>query len=707
MELSKYKKLIFRISLMLCVAFFILTLYFGYAYVHSPSQMLKYREEFAKVQARDAAQEIGFMLANMETISDSIQGLLYFWQREDDDEILQQMKNMVEEQSDLCGIVVAYKPYAYDLEKRLYAPYYVRKNGEIQLIQVEDKYDYTQPDSKDGTGPRTLWYHQPLEESDHLIEPFFGTASETLVTGYSIPFYRINASKQDKIPIGIICTLYSLDGVRDRVSSLDLGCTGYGFIITEKDVIVSHPIKEYLGKNINNIRGADQVLEAVKENITFGDYQIIHNNFTGQTSWVFYEPIPSANWTLGVVFVEDEVLRGIDEQRRQLLIQAALSLIAFLSFLSVILFGAYKGGLRSLWAVAIGFSVLCIIGTSFIWYLALEDPFDEDHNDVVILDRVGLEATLHKQIDRSDFEDRRIQVPTGIFVQCLEFLSANNVLVTGYVWQKCPENTGNDLTPGVIFPEVEDMNVEEYYRDDDLIGWHFKAVLRQKFDYSKYPFDRSDIRIRFWHRDFHRNIILTPDLESYAFIRPELKPGLESDLVLEGWNVQNSFFSYRNNSYSTNFGVKSYDHGNSPELYFNIDVKRIFLGIFISNFITLVVVVLLVFAVLMISTRHEQQIKSYGFVSSLVLLYCAAILFVLIVSHVSLREKLVASGIIYLEYFFFVMYFAILAVSVNSILLASETEYSIIHYRDNLIVKLLYWPVISGLILGFTLAVFY
>jgi hypothetical protein len=90
-----------------------------------------------------------------------------------------------------------------------------------------------------------------------------------------------------------------------------------------------------------------------------------------------------------------------------------------------------------------------------------------------------------------------------------------------------------------------------------------------------------------------------------------------------------------------------------------------------------------------------------------VLAYCAALLFVLTVAHANLRDRLAAHGIIYLENFYFVMYFAILAVSINAIAFASPFTIRFIHSHDNLLVKLLYWPVILGLLLGITVVFFY
>ena len=109
----------------------------------------------------------------------------------------------------------------------------------------------------------------------------------------------------------------------------------------------------------------------------------------------------------------------------------------------------------------------------------------------------------------------------------------------------------------------------------------------------------------------------------------------------------------------------------------------------------------------MISTKSEQKLGLFGFSTSAVLAYCAALFFVLIVSHVHLRESVAAHGIIYLEYFYFVMYVAILTVSANSILFASDKQFRFIHYKDNIIIKLLYWPAVMLPLLGITLFIFY
>jgi hypothetical protein len=695
------ENLVFKILLLLCIASFLLVLFFGQSYVKSPSQMLESAKSNARDQAENASLQIDVELIKLKSISESIANDLTSGELEKK-ETANRLKETLEDNPKLYGAFFAYEPYQYNSTLRLYGPYYMR-NRSLQLVQIEDTYDYTLPDGTDGI--RTNWYHLSLNEGPTWIEPYFGSAGQTFIVNYNVPFYSTDESGQ-KVPIGIVGSEYSLDGIRHLVGSLDLGDTGYGFILSKKGTVVSHPIQEYLGKNLTYLQKTDETLRQISPNNNHKEQQVIHNTLTGQTLWVFYEPIPSTEWTLGVVFVEDEIIHSIETSQRQKLLNTIVATIIFLFLMSILLFSAYRGIPNDLWRVAIFFSILCIFGMFSTWYLALEDRSDGNSQDVMVLDNVGLEAALHNYLPDSDEKENRILVPTGVFLQSLEFSSANNVIVTGYVWQNY-SNITDTVSRGFVFPEAEQISIEEAYHYGDVFGWYFRSVLRQPFDYSNYPFDQEDVWIRIWPRDFHRDVVLIPDLDSYDNIRPATKPGIEHDFVLEGWEIQDSHFSYRNNSYNANFGIENDKFCCYPELYFNIGTKRNFISSFMSDSIPIIVVSLLLFAVLMISTKHEKKINLYGFSSSTVLAYCAALFFVLIVSHVSLRQKLATDGLIYLEYFYFVLYLAILSVSINSILLASETGHKIIHYRDNLIVKLLYWPFISGIVLMITLFVFY
>ena len=181
-----------------------------------------------------------------------------------------------------------------------------------------------------------------------------------------------------------------------------------------------------------------------------------------------------------------------------------------------------------------------------------------------------------------------IVVPTGVFVQSLEFLDANSILMTGIIWQRYSQDASNwgvRPEPGTGIPIIftkADINyreaVNEIYRtregNDEVIGWYIRAVLNQRFDFSDYPFDHEEVFLRMRHREFDRGVILTPDLASYTTTDPASIPGMErDDFFLSGWDVDRSFFSFRDNTYNTSFGVENPQTQHvTPELYFNISL---------------------------------------------------------------------------------------------------------------------------------------
>jgi hypothetical protein len=431
---------------------------------------------------------------------------------------------------------------------------------------------------------------------------------------------------------------------------------------------------------------------------------------TGQSSWIFFEPIASAGWTLGAVFIQDEILVNTKSFHRQLIL-IDLEIISFFFFLFILLFRAYKGSVRSLWAVSSSTSFVLLAGTGFIWYLQLTEHKIEQENNIVLMGKGGLNKFL--QSHRSpNTQESRTYIPTGVFVQSLEFQDANNVFVKGYIWQKYDNKIHQDVNRGFILPEAVDPKVNEIYRQRDqnfeVIGWYFEAKLRENFDYSKYPFDVKDVWIRLWHKDFHKNTILVPDFDAYDLILPTSLPGLEKDFVLPGWTLKSSFFQYRFNNYNTNFGIENYiGQKNFPELYFTVILQRDFITIFISNMMIIIVVLLLLFCVQILIIKQKDRSDNLDFTALEIVSACGAFLFIIIVDQINLRQKIITAGIIYFDYFYFVLYVVILLVAINAILFASNIKIDWIHYKDNLIPKILYWPTNLTLLLLVTLLVFY
>jgi hypothetical protein len=210
------------------------------------------------------------------------------------------------------------------------------------------------------------------------------------------------------------------------------------------------------------------------------------------------------------------------------------------------------------------------------------------------------------------------------------------------------------------------------------------------------------------HADFDKHVILIPDLDSYRLINPTALPGLVEDLILPGWTVEGTYFDYKVKIYNTDFGISDFtSREDFPELHYNITLKRNILTPFISNFIPIIVVAIMLFQVMVSATKIETRNTNIGFNAFGVLESAGAFFFVIMLAHIELRGSLNSEEITYIEYFYFIVYMMLLMVSINSMLFTRTNDFQFLEYRDNLIPKLMYWPTFIGLCLAITLVIFY
>jgi len=709
----------FRVSLLLCILSFSASVYLVYNYVDRQRDTTRSTEEMIREQARRAATAIGnqnsVMRLAVEQLADELStGIL----RNEDleprlKEFYSQYKNIVFE------VGVAFNPQSPCTPGTLHAPHYGNKNGAPAYFALEDYYDRPYTDWP--------WYRQTISKGASWIEPYLGGATEELVAGFATPFYCPGNEDGHREPAGVTRANLALTDLRERLLQLQLGRTGYGFILSGAGTFIARPVAAYL-YDLENIYERDDVKKSPNLHEFLGrglageEGMIEYTDADSeQQSWLALTPVPGTNWLLGAVFFKNEVENSVSDLRR-LLIWITTSLIVFFASFLFLLSRAYTGNTRALWlggSTATAF--LLATGVVVVCFLAIRMPNDLDYLETRVTGEAATNNFLRSNFAKQQREiakaEAPIYVPTGVMIQSVEFSTANNVMVTGYIWQKYDSMIASDISRGFILPEAESFEMVEAYdrpsRNGRVTGWYFRAMLRQSFDYTAYPLDRQNIWLRIWHKDFDHNVILTPDFDSYDYINPVRLPGLDmTDFVLPGWFVEESYFSFRENSYNTNFGIQNYaGQLNYPELYFNIELVRRFVDPFISHIVPLLAIVIMVFAVLVYGTKRREEAVDLGFDASTVLSLSAAFFFTIVIAHVTLRSSLSAQAVVYLEWYYLLMYVVILSVSINALLFSSTPMSAnlgrFINFRENLIPKLLYWPVIMGLLFAITVYAFY
>ncbi len=620
------------------------------------------------------------------------------------------------EVNDVNKLEAHFTKYKCIENKNLYAPFF--KKSMIQDMQFP--YDYTR---RDHPSYYTNWYSESIKEGS-WVAPYFGFANDKLVLSYRWPFGWDEATQRNR---GNVCADYSLEFLRDMVADLNLFESGYGIIINDKGTILSHPVRKYLNSNIISpeIEGGRLSLKKIQDlkKGIFHDFSDILEDTPvskERERLVFCKEVGGHGWNIIVIINKDEILSGLVLARQDVELNYYLTVLrmkiilstlsALLVFIiSLLFFKVYKDGFRNYWWLVVSFSICCVFTIFSIWYFHLQSPSVSDGKNIEISSITATEASLNtfKRINSENFD--KIRIKTGFYIQSVKFSNSNTVNVIGYVWQKFPQelyDTSPDFqTPDfnssqvlkLTLPEAESIDYEIEYSDKNITRWSFNATLRQAFDYTKYPFDEENIWIRICYKDFYDNkFILVPDFDSYPKFPYFSTNGLACDIFLEGWDIERSYFSYRINSYSSNFGtgVGEQSLAMVPELYFNLAIHRQIMGAPVSYLIPLIVVAFLLFTVLMIAPKDKDKNELLGFSSANVLAYCASLFFVLIISHMSLREALFAKRIIYLEYFYFTLYFALAIVSTSSITFVYRKANIANREYEGLLIKLFYWPFI-------------
>jgi hypothetical protein len=454
----------------------------------------------------------------------------------------------------------------------------------------------------------------------------------------------------------------------------------------------------------------------LSERMSRGESGIIDHisTSTGLESWLVYQPVPITGWSLQNTFLKSDIPLHRNTLRKQL-IRITLAVLIFMILLLFTISGFIPAVQWKNWGISIGISILFVVSIACVWNFTMNFQslhHHEDENKEIINPAALENFKLEFNRKSAELNCTPLYIPTGIFVESLKFSDTNVLSLTGIIWQKYSTRTHKDLSRDVVISGTESFQIDKTFHiqqdDAEFIRWHFKARLYTRLAFSKYPLELEKIGIPLRHRSMKENVVLVPDLEAYRIRNPASLPGLKKNPDLPGWTVKRSFFELGEEKSDTDFGYRQPNaSGDFHNLSFNIVIGKNFLDSFISNLTPLILVALLLFAILFLSKSDPDMAKKLEAGAGKVLGFCAGLFFVVVFGHIGIRQKIAAEEIFYLEYFYFIMYIALLSVSVSSLLLALAKNLKIIQYKENLIFKLMYWPLLLGSFTVITFITFY
>ncbi len=610
----------------------------------------------------------------------------------------------------LLGITVAYLPNKFEGKEGLYAPFYDYKKD--KLFNIADVYDYTNTEIK-----TSVWFTKAIDSQlPVLTKPYFAEAAQEVVIDFAVPFYA-DKSKSEKL--GVISITISLDSFTEFINSLVLGNTGYAFTFDDYGDFITHPNRDFiLHKNINTLEGGSSIKNLQEALLNREEGFIRYNSlYTQVPSIVYFARSKVTKWKIGVVFSRVDI-SGDPKILKQKIIHLAGAISFFLFFACALVLGWHQLESKQLWLASFILSSLFVSNIAVVWLMHLDFDYSQELSNTT---RVYDPNELHSYINKKDLDQHKLghreykKIPTGIFIEELEVSESYDMSISGKVWQRWPAD--HDLKDKVGFhfiqaaPYGRSVKITLLSKDtlkngSLLYTWQFDATLKIYFDYAQYPLDQHYIDIKLIYPDLTDDIMLIPDLDSYEVLNPSAKPGLSDVLFLPKHRIIASYFSFASMDMKTFFGRDRRSGVTEYQLLeYNIVIKRRFITPFVSFIIPALLGAALIFFLLYSLTKDKDDksgVTVMGVVQGMVGLF-----FSLLLAHITIRNRIASPNVTYMETFYFAVYVIIILLIVDVVMFSKNRSIKFIQYKDNLIVKLAFWPIWLGVLLLLTLIKFY
>lgn len=606
---------------------------------------------------------------------------------------------MKKKSPNMNGLGVAFIPFAYEAKTKSYAPYYVNHEEKPKLVFLEKFYDYTQINN-----PR---FPAPSKGSFHTT--FSDPVNNILVIEYSEPFFD-----KDKKPIGIVFANYSIERIQKLVEMVYPGHLANGYIDSERGISIVDPEGEYktrpeIARESGDPKLAHEIERALKSEISF--IETSSDWLNAQKAWIYFDTIKSPSWLAVGVFSVSQLMGDTKSLNRQL-IDAFLAILLAVITLLISLFCLYSSSPNKWWIFSWIISIGFVIAIIFIWNNA------HSSSDISPTDQLAEKSSFDikniiKTFNISSYltsasDTAFTQIPTGIYIHQL-LIDPERIKVTGYVWQIIPDDTKENIKPGVIFPQATDVDIKQIYTFSNqgrtTIGWIFKCTLQQSFDYSKYPFDLHHIKVALWPKSFDNTLLLIPDFYGYPTINPVGLPGIYKRVNQQNWQYLLSYFTYRKTNLLTNFG---YDLSTTskektaltalPQMSFDIIASRKIISTLILNLTPIIIILTLLFILLIMAPFFEFA-NTFAIIASL--------FFTSLIAYTTFKAYLPIQQIVFFDYLYFILQAVILAIAIITVLYYSKLNIRLIMYEHMLVPQLLFWPLITGTILLISLLFLY
>nr|WP_319492628.1 cache domain-containing protein [uncultured Desulfobacter sp.] len=138
--------------------------------------------------------------------------------------------------------------------------------------------------------------------------------------------------------IGIAGVGIPLSFLGEMISKVTPYETGYGFLVSNTGLLVSHPKSDLRGKNMRNYGGDDSLMAAIANGKEYTLYK--ESVKTGAMSMMQFVPITigkvTTPWSFAIVAPMDKVLAGAKQMAKTSILIGIISMVIFVAIIFVL-----------------------------------------------------------------------------------------------------------------------------------------------------------------------------------------------------------------------------------------------------------------------------------------------------------------------------------------------------------------------------------
>ncbi|MCD4818477.1 MAG: SpoIIE family protein phosphatase [Candidatus Cloacimonetes bacterium] len=244
-------------------------------------------------------------------------------------ELYAMISEIIQNNSSIYGMTVAFEPNTYNKKRELFAPYIYKDNKKQIRLNLAENNNYLNSD----------WYLIPkLLDKPNWSEPYYDeVGAKILMCTYSVPIH-----KNGKF-IGIVTADFSLKKLQEKMRNVKI-LAGYTFIISRYGTYIYHPNEKDIMRetifskaemhNFPMMRKFARKMISGKSGVeTFAD------PISNSNKWLVYSPIESCKWSFAAIVPEKEILSKVN---LMIINQSALMIIGLAIIILIIIWASYK-----------------------------------------------------------------------------------------------------------------------------------------------------------------------------------------------------------------------------------------------------------------------------------------------------------------------------------------------------------------------------